>query len=70
VKRIHADFDCKHDADVKVSLDDNVEIPANVRGVGKCPECMEEEHIMGIPGVSPKAGGEGMVLDNVMMIPI
>ena len=67
--RIHTVFDCQHEADLDVSIDDDVEVPASVRGLGQCPSCMSEERVIPISGVAPQPGGR-VVVDSIMLIPI
>ena len=68
--RVHTIFDCTHELDVEVSIEDDVEIPPSVRGLGKCPDCTGEENVIAVSGVAPKPGGREVVLDSIMMIPI
>lgn len=68
--RVHTAFDCKHEHDVEVDVDDDVEIPASVRGLGKCPDCMAEERVIAVAGVAPQPGGQRVVLDSILMMPI
>ena len=67
---VHTNFDCKHEKDIDVSIDDDVVVPASVRGLGKCPDCMTEENVIPISGVAPQPGGKELVLDSIMMMPI
>lgn len=62
-------FDCGHVLEVRVRLDDDVTVPEQVRGLGKCGDCMKEDKLMPIPGIAPKANGD-LVLDSVFMMPI
>jgi hypothetical protein len=63
-------FDCKHETIVEVRIDDDVIVPARVRGLGQCPDCMGEESAVPISGVAPQPGGKDLVLDSIMLIPI
>lgn len=67
--RIHTVFDCKHEKDVDVSVDDDVIIPASVRGLGKCPECKSETRVIAVSGVAPQPGGT-LIVDSILMMPI
>lgn len=68
--RVHTVFDCKHEHDLDVSIDDDVIVPATVRGLGKCPTCTGADHSVPVSGVEPQDGGKRLVLDSVLMIPI
>ena len=68
--RVHALFDCKHEMDVDVSIDDDVEIPEQVRGLGKCPSCAGQDNVIAISGVAPGPGGKTLVLDSILMMPM
>lgn len=70
MKHVHTLFDCTHERDIRVSLDDDVEIPPTVRGLGQCPDCMGEARLIAISGVAPQPGGQRLVLDSIMMLPI
>jgi hypothetical protein len=63
-------FDCKHETIIDVQIDDDVIVPSQVRGLGKCPECMGEESAVPVSGVAPEPGGKQLVLDSIMLIPI
>jgi hypothetical protein len=63
-------FDCKHETIIDVQIDDDVIVPALVRGLGQCPECMGEESAVPVSGVAPQTGGKALVLDSIMLIPI
>lgn len=63
-------FDCKHETIVEVQIDDDVIVPAQVRGLGQCPECMGELGAVPVSGVAPQPGGKVLVLDSIMMIPV
>jgi hypothetical protein len=63
-------FDCKHEVIVDVRIDDDVIVPAQVRGLGQCPDCMGEETAVPVSGVAPQPGGRDLVLDSIMLIPI
>ncbi|GAC1323266.1 MAG: hypothetical protein NVS2B16_04040 [Chloroflexota bacterium] len=67
--RIHTLFDCKHETDLDVSIENDVEIPSTVRGLGKCPLCVGETHLVPVSGVAPQPGGR-IVVDSIMLIPI
>jgi hypothetical protein len=66
---VHTLFDCGHASDVSVDIDSDVEVPAEVRGLGKCGECMEEDNLVPISGVQPQANGR-LVLDSIFLMPI
>jgi hypothetical protein len=66
---VRARFDCSHTTVVEVHLDEDVEIPPEVRGLGKCQDCMEETELVAISGVQPLAGGR-LVLDSIFLMPI
>jgi hypothetical protein len=68
--QVHALFDCKHETDVEISIEDDVHIPERVRGLGQCPACMGEERVITIPGVAPQPGGRELVLDSVMVMAV
>jgi hypothetical protein len=61
---------CKHVKVIDVDVDPDTEIPAQVRGLGLCPDCMEEENVVPVSGVAPKPGGKQVVLDSILMMPI
>lgn len=63
-------FDCKHETVIDVRIDDDVIVPAQVRGLGQCPNCMGEESAVPVSGVAPQPGGKSLVLDSIMLIPI
>jgi hypothetical protein len=67
--QVHARFDCKHELDVEVAVDDDVEIPTSVRGLGKCPACTGETKVIPVSGVAPQAGGQRLIVDSIMMMP-
>jgi hypothetical protein len=66
---VHTRFDCKHEADIQLSVEDDVEIPDSVRGLGKCPECSGAGNLSAVGGIAPQPGGR-VVLDSIMLIPI
>jgi len=66
---LQAAFDCKHTTDVEVDVDADVEVPSQVRGLGKCADCMEETNLIAISGVQPRADGS-LVVDSVFWMPI
>lgn len=68
--RVHTVFDCKHETEIEVSVDDDVTIPEQVRGLGQCPDCMGEAQVVPVSGVAPQPGGKELVLDSILMIPI
>lgn len=68
--RVHTEFDCGHTHEIDVDIDEDVRVPEQVRGLGKCPDCMTEEKIVPISGVAPGPGGRDLVLDSILMIPI
>ena len=63
-------FDCKHESLIDVRIDDDVVVPAQVRGLGQCPSCMGEESAVPVSGVAPQPGGKQLVLDSIMLIPV
>lgn len=67
--QVHTRFDCTHEVNLDVSLDDDVEVPPLVRGLGQCAECSGEENLVPVSGVAPQAGGEKLVVDSIMLIP-
>lgn len=68
--RVHTIFDCKHERDLDVSIEDDVVVPGAVRGLGKCPACTGQEQAIPVSGVEPRDGGKTLVLDSILMIPI
>ena len=68
--RVHVVFDCKHEKDVDVSIDHDIQVPNQVRGLGKCPECMGYENAIAVSGVAPQPGGNALVLDSIQMMPM
>jgi len=62
--------ECKHEKLIDVSVDSDTEIPERVRGLGLCPDCMEEENVVPVSGIAPKPGGKEVVLDSILMMPI
>ena len=66
---VSALFDCKHSTPVEVDVDSDVEVPTEIRGLGKCSECMEESNLIAISGVQPRSNGS-LVLDSVFWMPI
>lgn len=66
---VHAVFDCKHEKDFDVQIDDDVSVPDSVRGLGKCPDCTGEENVIPVSGVAPQADGR-VIVDSILMIPI
>ena len=69
-RRVHTRFDCTHETDVDVSIEDDVEIPDSVRGLGQCPDCMGEPRVIAVAGVAPQTGGRTLILDSILMMPI
>ena len=67
--QVHARFDCTHEVNLDVSIDDDVEVPPVVRGLGQCAECSGEENLVPVSGVAPQAGGEKLIVDSIMLIP-
>jgi len=67
---VHTIFDCKHEKAIEVAVDDDTEIPAQVRGLGKCPDCRGNFELIAVSGVAPLPGGKRVVLDTIMMMPI
>ncbi len=68
--KVHTIFDCKHEQTVEVDVDSDVEIPPSVRGLGKCPACQGNINMIAISGVAPKPGGQQVVLDTILMMPL
>lgn len=69
--QVKAIFDrCKHERVVDIAVDEDVQIPALVRGLGRCPECMEEPNVIAVGGIAPQPGGKEVVLDSILMMPI
>ena len=66
---VHTLFDCKHEKDIELSIEDDVEIPESVRGLGKCPDCTGGANLAAVGGIAPQAGGR-VVLDSIMLIPL
>lgn len=62
-------FDCTHTTSVEVQIDPEVGVPEEVRGLGKCCDCMEEAKLIPITGVQPQAGGR-LVLDSIFWMPV
>jgi hypothetical protein len=69
VPTVHTIFDCKHQKDIELSIEDDVEIPESVRGLGKCPDCTGALNLSAVGGIAPQPGGR-VVLDSVMLISI
>lgn len=63
-------FDCKHEKEIEIQIDDDIIVPGQVRGLGKCPDCSGEENAVPVSGVAPGPGGKTLVLDSIMMIPV
>lgn len=68
--RVRTLFDCKHQTDIDVSIDDDVKIPELARGLGNCPDCMGEPRVIAVAGIAPQPGGREVVLDSILMVPI
>lgn len=68
--QVHTVFDCGHEQDIDVRIEDDVEIPEQVRGLGKCPACQGIEGMVPITGVAPGPGGRDLVLDSILMMPV
>lgn len=66
---VQASFVCKHTTAVEVDVDSDVSLPDEVRGLGKCADCMEETNLIAISGVQPRADGS-LMLDSVFWMPI
>jgi hypothetical protein len=69
MRRVHAHFDCKHEREVELQIEDDVEIPASVRGLGQCPDCSGDLNLYPVGGIAPQPGGR-VVLDSIMMMPV
>lgn len=67
--RVHTRFDCSHEVDVDVAVDDDIEVPEMVRGLGQCAACSGEENLVPVSGVAPQAGGQKLIVDSIMLIP-
>jgi hypothetical protein len=68
---VSALFDqCKHETQIVVDVDPDTVIPDQVRGLGRCPDCMHAEHVVPVAGIAPRPGGKEVVLDSILMIPI
>lgn len=68
--QVHTVFDCKHEQDIEIRIEDDVVIPGEVRGLGKCPECQGIEGMVPVTGVAPGPGGKHLVLDSILMMPV
>jgi hypothetical protein len=68
--QVHTVFDCKHEREIDVEVDSDVVIPASARGLGKCPDCIGVGNIVPIAGVVPQAGGQTVVLDSILLMPV
>lgn len=68
--RVHTQFDCTHETDIEVAIDEDVSVPKMVRGLGQCPDCMGEHNLIAISGVAPQRGGSQLVLDSILMMPV
>ena len=62
-------FDCSHTTPVEVEVDSDVEVPSEVRGLGKCAECMEETNLIAISGLQPQPNGR-LIVDSIFLMPI
>jgi len=62
-------FDCGHTTTVAVNVDEDVGIPPEVRGLGKCADCMDEDNLIAISGVQPQASGT-LTLDSIFLMPV
>lgn len=69
VKPVQTRFDCSHTTTVEVDIDDDVGVPNEVRGLGKCGACMEETNLVPISGVQPQPGGM-LVLDSIFLMAV
>ena len=67
---VHTVFDCKHEREIDVDVDSDTVVPSSVRGLGQCPECMGEANVVPVSGVVPQPGGNEIVLDSILMIPV
>jgi hypothetical protein len=70
VPRVHTVFDCRHEEDIDIRIDEHVRIPEQVRGLGKCPACQGKEGMVPVTGVAPGPGGSELVLDSILMMPV
>lgn len=68
--RVRTVFDCRHEVDIDVEVDDEVEIPSQVRGLGKCAACLGQDNLVPVSGVAPQPGGKRVVLDSIMLMPV
>jgi hypothetical protein len=68
--RVYTVFDCKHEKEIEVSIDDDIVVPESVRGLGSCPDCKGEQHVVAISGVAPQPGGQQLVLESILMMEI
>jgi hypothetical protein len=68
--QVHTVFDCKHERDIEIRIEDDVVIPEQVRGLGKCPACQGAEDMVPVTGVAPGPGGKELVLDSILMMPV
>jgi hypothetical protein len=68
-KQVHTVFDCRHETEISVRVDNDVAIPETVRGLGQCPDCMGENNLFAVPGIAPQPGGR-VALDSILMIPV
>lgn len=68
--RVNTLFDCKHEKTIEVELDDDVEIPDSVRGLGKCQQCAGHDHMIAVAGIAPSPGGRDVTLDSILMMPM
>jgi len=68
VVRVRTVFDCGHDMDVDVEVDDDVQVPESVRGLGKCPSCTGKTNVIPVSGIAPAPGGKDVVLDTILML--
>jgi hypothetical protein len=69
--KVNALFEaCKHERVIDVSIEDDVKVPPQVRGLGLCPDCMEEDNVVPVAGIAPQPGGREVVVDSILMMPI
>lgn len=68
--RVHTVFDCKHETEIDVDIDADVVVPESVRGLGKCGSCIGHDTVVPISGIVPQPGGETVVLDSILLMPI
>lgn len=62
-------FDCRHERELSVQIENDVVIPDQVRGIGKCPQCRGGGEYYNVAGIAPQSGGKELVLDTIMIMP-